>query len=157
MTTGITLRPATNLDYDWLRRLHHATMRESVEHIWGWDEAEQDEYFRAHFDPSRLQIIVLEGQDVGAVEVERRPDAIVLANIQIVPESQNRGIGSALIRDLQRQAQSVGVPVTLQVNRVNRAREAYERLGFVQTGETETHYLMRWTPSHSARSGDESS
>ena len=36
-------------------------------------------------------------------------------------------------------------PVTLQVLRANpRARALYERLGFVATGETAEHVLLRW-------------
>jgi ribosomal protein S18 acetylase RimI-like enzyme len=43
------------------------------------------------------------------------------------------------------EARARGVPVRLRVLKVNaRARAFYERLGFVQTGETETHTLMEW-------------
>ena len=138
------LRRASEADHDWLRRLHHAAMRGSVEQIWGWDEAEQDKYFRERFDPARLQIFQVDGRNAGVLEVEERPDEIYLADIQISPEMQGRGIGSAVIRDLQRRAAARGVPLALQVNRANRARALYERLGFAMTGEMETHYHMRW-------------
>jgi predicted GNAT family acetyltransferase len=35
--------------------------------------------------------------------------------------------------------------VRLQVLRKNRAHHLYERLGFVQTGQTDTHILMEKT------------
>jgi GNAT superfamily N-acetyltransferase len=142
-----TLRPASGTDYAWLRRLHHAAMRELVERVWGWDEAFQDAYFREHFDPSGRQIVQVAGVDVGVIKVLHQGDELFLAEIQIMPAHQGHGLGSALIRDLQDRARLEGLPVGLQVTRANRARVLYERLGFVITGETATHYLMRWTPN----------
>lgn len=138
-----TLHPATDSDYDFLFALHTATMRPTVAQIWGWDEARQAALFRERFSPAVRQIIVFEGRDVGVLEVEERPGEVFLANIEIAPEQQGRGLGAAIIADLLRDAAARGLPVTLQVNRVNPARRLYERLGFVETGRTETHYLMR--------------
>ena len=66
-----------------------------------------------------------------------------MRTIEILPEYQNRGVGSAVIRDVLAQAQAEGLPVGLQVLKVNPARRLYERLGFNVVGETATHYLMR--------------
>ncbi len=41
------------------------------------------------------------------------------------------------------QARAEGVPVALQVLKVNPARHLYERLGFSVVGETAMHCLMR--------------
>lgn len=140
------LRPATAEDRDFLYRLHVATMKPTVSQIWGWDDAVQAAYFRDRFDPSVRQVIVMDGRDVGVVEVERRPAEVFLSNIEIAPEYQGRGLGAAIIKDLLAEAHGRGLPVTLQVNRVNRARRLYERLGFVETGRSETHYRMRAMP-----------
>lgn len=120
-------------------------MRPSVEEIYGWDEAWQEHYFQEHFDLAKRQIIRYGGVDVGVFSVEEQEDSLFLALIALLPQYQCRGIGTTLIRRLQRRAKEDGVPVTLQVLRVNRARALYERLGFVLTGETETHYRMRWS------------
>jgi RimJ/RimL family protein N-acetyltransferase len=41
------------------------------------------------------------------------------------------------------EARQLGLPLRLQVMKVNpRARTFYERLGFIHTGETDTHILM---------------
>ena len=141
-----SLRPVIDADYEFLARLHEATMKETVSQIWGWDDERQAAYFREHWNTANRRVIVVDGLDAGVLEVERRPDAIWLANIEIAPEYQGRGLGSAIIRDLLTEARARGVPLTLQVNRVNRARALYERLGFVETGRTETHYLMAAEP-----------
>lgn len=138
-----TLRPATAADYAFLRALHRATMRDYVDQTWGWDEASQAARFEETFDPARQQIIVAAGEDIGVLIVERRPDALFLAEIAIHPTRQGRGLGTAVIADILADARRHGLPVALQVLRVNPARRLYERLGFAITGETATHHLMR--------------
>jgi len=142
-TPSYTLRPATDDDYVFLETLHTATMRDVVTQVWGWDAAEQQALFRRDFDPTRSQIVVVDGADAGVIAIEKRDDEWFLANIQIALEYQSRGLGARLIGAILGEASAVGVPVTLQVFRVNRARHLYERLGFVVTGSTETHFLMR--------------
>jgi GNAT superfamily N-acetyltransferase len=102
-----TLRPATEADHDWLRWLHHATMRASVEPIWGWDQARQDAYFDEHFDPTRCQIVRSSGRDVGVIEVDWSQADVFLANVQVAPDCQGSGLGTQLIRDLQAQARLI--------------------------------------------------
>jgi ribosomal protein S18 acetylase RimI-like enzyme len=142
----ISLRPATRDDYDFLWWLHRATMKPYVEKTWGWDEQWQARYFRDHFDPNTREIIEGDGEPIGCISVERRNDRISLGVIEIAPDHQNQGIGTKLIQTLCNEADARGVPVELQVLKVNPARSLYERLGFGVVGETETHYLMMWLP-----------
>jgi GNAT superfamily N-acetyltransferase len=140
-------RPFRPDDYDFLRALHRATMRPYVEPIWGWDEDVQKHYFDAHFDPATIEIISVEGQDIGAVTIERQEDCLFLSNIHLLPEFQGRGIGTAIIKEMLERAAVVHRPAALRVLKNNPARRLYERLGFQIAGETETHYLMRAEPS----------
>ena len=137
------LRPATSADYPFLYALHVATMKPYVTQVWGWDEAAQAERFREHFDPSRLRLVVVDDQPIGMLEVEERSSELYLANLRILPRFQGQGWGTRLLGDLLRHAQDVGVPLTLQVLRVNQgARQLYERLGLRVMEETPTHYRM---------------
>lgn len=149
-----TLRPATEADYAALYELHVASMGEYVERTWGWDDALQARWFRERFDRARPQIIVVEGQTAGSVTVHRRPDEIYLDNIEITPRFQNRGLGTAILRNLMREASDRGVPLRLRVLKVNPARRLYERLAFTITGEIEHHYYMALTPA-ATRPADE--
>jgi tRNA(Arg) A34 adenosine deaminase TadA/ribosomal protein S18 acetylase RimI-like enzyme len=143
----ITLRAAATDDADFLYRLHRAAMQNYVAQTWGqWDEAWQAQYFQQHFDPSACQIIVLHGQDVGVLSVLRRVTDIFLVSIELLPACQGQGIGTHLIRTLMDEAHQQGVPLTLQVLKVNPARRLYERLGFSISGETPTHYQMSVPP-----------
>ena len=146
----VSLRPAAESDYDFLWWLHGATMRTYVDAIWGWDEAFQRQFFQDHFDPARIEIVERAGEAAGYISVERGEDVIFLGAIEIAPDFQGQGIGTGLIRDLQDEAGRWGVPLKLRVLQGNPARRLYERLGFVATGETETHIMMNWLPQSMA-------
>ena len=139
----LKLRNATAQDREFLYRLKRATLKAYVEQTWGWDEGWQRAHFERTFDPARLQIILLEGEEIGVMLVEQRDEEICLGVIEILPAYQGRGMGTELIRGVLTEALDNGKPVTLQVLKVNPARRLYERLGFAVVGETETHYLMR--------------
>jgi ribosomal protein S18 acetylase RimI-like enzyme len=142
-----TLRPATAADYTFLYQLHVATMKPSVIQVWGWDEELQAGRFRQHFDPGHLRIVIVDGQEIGVLEVEERPSERFLANLRILPAFQGQGWGTCILHDLLIQAHEAGVPMTLQVLKVNHAaRRLYERLGFYVTEETSTHYRMSTQP-----------
>ena len=143
------LRPAQESDYEWLWELKRWTMRSYVEQTWGlWDDALQEEFFRENFSSETVQIISVDGHDAGLLNVERDKGEIFLANLQIHPSFQNRGLGSAVLRELLESASALKLSVRLQVLRVNvGAAKLYLRFGFISYNETSTHLLMRWQPS----------
>jgi ribosomal protein S18 acetylase RimI-like enzyme len=139
------LRAATPADAQFLFALHRATMREVIEGTWGpWNEAWQRAHFASRFHPPGVSVITAEGRDVGTLWLDRGPAEIYVVEIQVAPEMQGRGIGSAVLRRVLAEGAASARPVTLQVLRVNvRARRLYERLGFAMTGEADPHVLMR--------------
>jgi ribosomal protein S18 acetylase RimI-like enzyme len=135
----IQRRHATLEDDDFLYQLHKAAMQAYISVTWGWDEIWQQNYFREHFDPTRRDILQVDGVDIGVVSIERREDAYYLALIEILPAYQGQGIGTAVIRDFIQQAIEANLPATLHVLKTNEpARRLYERLGFEITA-VETH------------------
>jgi len=145
--TDLTLRKATQQDFDFLYHLNRATMKEYVEQTWGWDEVWQQRYFRQHFDPAVRQIITFQGRDVGVLSVAEGEAEVFLDTVEVLPEYQGRGIGTCIINSVLTEAHRKDKPVVLQVLKVNPARRLYERLGFSVTGETSTHYLMKAIPT----------
>jgi ribosomal protein S18 acetylase RimI-like enzyme len=148
MKSKVTLRPAVSADYDFLYDLHRQTLKRAIQETWGWDEAWQRAHFQQHFDLTGKNIIQQNGRDIGCLKVLDEGDHIFLSYIAITPEFQNRGIGTRLIREVLAKGGRSGKPVTLKVLKNNPARVLYERLGFVITKSTDTHYLMEAEPSH---------
>ncbi len=142
MTEAIpyAFRLATAADADFVYRLNELTMRSYVEQTWGaWDEDFQRTFFKEHFRPDENEVIVSDNEAIGVRSIIRRPDYLFVANIQLLPEWQGRGIGRAILERLLEKEPRV----ELEVQKVNPARRLYERLGFVIFGETETHYQLR--------------
>ena len=139
----ILLRAASKSDLEFLYRLHQAAMHAYVVKTWGeWDEAWQHKYFAEHFDPDHCEIIVADFKDIGVISVIRAETEIFLKYVELFPEYQRQGIGTKLLQSLCAEAKRKALPLTLQVLKVNPARGLYERLGFLITGETGTHYRM---------------
>ena len=140
------LRPAVAADYDFIYRLNKECFREFVTQIWGWDESLQADLFRKGFHPELTDIIACDSHDVGFFSVERRTDEIFLRSIVITADYQGQGIGGSLVRTLIGEATAAHFPITLQVLKPNPVTPFYEHFGFRITGQTETHFLMKWTP-----------
>lgn len=145
MENIITTRNATQNDYEFLYALNSKAMREYVQATWGWDETWQQNYFKEHFRPEANKIIMLNLEDVGRIEFFNEANAVRVSNIQILPEYQNKGIGSAIMLKIIQQAQDRKQCVTLQVLKVNPARRFYERLGFFVEDEDDVHFKMKRT------------
>ena len=145
--TTISTRPATEADTAFARSVHHEAYREVVERQFGgWDTAAQDRFFAADWQPAQMEVIVVDDVPCGYWAVEERAGDVHLRELVIHPNHQGRGIGSALLRRLQRRAADRGVPILLGTLLGNRAIALYERLGFQRTDRTETHVLMAWHP-----------
>jgi ribosomal protein S18 acetylase RimI-like enzyme len=139
----ISLRPATEADKEFLYDLHRSTMHRYIDETWGWDEDWQRNEFESRFRKASQQVILANGPAVGMLEIEYRPDELFIANIQVRPSAQRRGIGSLIINELVAQGRRTNQPVTLQVLEVNHdALRLYERLGFVITARTPPHIQM---------------
>ncbi|MBI5724215.1 MAG: GNAT family N-acetyltransferase [Planctomycetes bacterium] len=142
----LSLSSATQEDKEFCRRVHHAAYRDVVVRQFGaWDEPLQNMFFEKKWAPADLDMIQVNGKSAGCICRKVLPDHIWIEEIQLMPEFQERGIGSEIIKRQLNGAIRRGIPVRLQVLKANdRARELYKRLGFQLTGESEHHFLMEW-------------
>jgi len=138
--TVIALRPATRTDSEFCFQLHKAAMGDYVAANWGWDDKTQRDHHARAFDadPRRWQIISANGTDIGALQVERRPEEIYLGRIEIHPDQQGRGFGTRLIRALIDEAAQQDQDLVLEVLGNNeRAQALYRRLGLAEVARTD--------------------
>jgi ribosomal protein S18 acetylase RimI-like enzyme len=123
------VRPATSEDSEFCYTLHQLALGPVIAEVFGdWDDSVQRAFHRAWSDPHRLRIIQdPAGERIGVLDVQDQTDHIYLARIEVLPEYQNRGVGTALLRDLLTDRR----PIRLHVFTANtRACQLYERLGF---------------------------
>jgi ribosomal protein S18 acetylase RimI-like enzyme len=148
----ITLRDCREDDRAFVWEVRRQALREYVAALWGWDEDAQRAKFEQRFTPAGHQIIVAGGRDVGLLQVVDDGTHLVVGKIELLPEFQRQGIGTVLMTRILGEARSRDIPVRLQVLRTNTpARRLYERLGFVVSGETESHVQMEFEAPHGPR------
>jgi len=68
-------------------------------------------------------------------------------DIALLPEYRGRGVGGALLADLMAEASAGAIPLTIHVERFNRALRLYERLGFVPVADKGVYLLLQWSPT----------
>lgn len=138
------LRPVTPDDWEFWRSLHHVAERDTIVRQFGpWDEALQDEFAREAFDDTGGERFVVDGVDAGWWHLKTQGGDFYLHQL-ILPDFQKRGIGRALLTALIDRAKTEGRGLMLQTLLQNTARQLYEKMGFVVTGQGVTHWLMRW-------------
>jgi ribosomal protein S18 acetylase RimI-like enzyme len=116
----------------------------TVELLGWWNESGQQSVVEVALKHEGTSIIVVDGLDAGWLHVIESADSIYLGQLYLAPSLQNRGIGTAIVRELRDKATQAGKAVTLDVMKNNRARSLYERLGFGVVGESEYKLKMRW-------------
>ena len=150
------LRPATDADYDFMRRLYHSTREEEMRHFPLDDSqkrafldqqfAAQFQHYAQHYPTCERNIIEKNGEPAGRLWIDEWRDQIRLVDIALMPEHRGTGIGTKLVRDVLARGAAADKPVTIHVEAFNPALRLYERLGFVKVDTNGLYYLMRWTP-----------
>jgi ribosomal protein S18 acetylase RimI-like enzyme len=102
------------------------------------------EQARGEIADSVTYVICSDGQRIGRLRVVRVDEYIEIAGLQVHPDWQGRGIGTAVINEIFAESDRTGVPVELDVAKNNPdAERLYVRLGFRRIAEKEHDYRMR--------------
>lgn len=153
---SVTFRPATNTDKDFMLELYQSSRGDDLREL-GWEESRiseflkfqhqaQEQFHKTDYQDTTDEVVMVEGQAAGRLIVQRLEHEIRCVDLAIVPAHRSAGLGTFLIRRLQSEARQVKRPLRLQVIRFSRAVNLFERLGFVRTSETGTHFQMEWRP-----------
>ena len=141
--TEVSLRQATAADGEFAYQTKRAAFRVYVDAVWGWDETEQRRLHEERFTAQESRVIQASGADVGILALDRRADCLKVNQLFLLPEYQNRGLGTACMMQVIADAREAGLPVRLRVLKANpRAAAFYRRLGFREIGDIDTHVLM---------------
>ena len=146
----ISLRQAKSDDLNFLFGVSTEAMRPVVETLnpdKAFDEQEERSKYEEKFKPENIEVIQYDGQDVGRLRVVKSEDSIYIGGIQILPEFQDKGIGTSILTDLVEESEKTGLPIVLEVHDVNeKAIGFYKKLGFVEGEKVKDQTVMRYVP-----------
>lgn len=143
----ISKRQATNADTEFARSTHHAAYHDVIIRQFGnFDEKMQDDFFAKSWKPETHEILINNATDIGYYSVERSPEIIFLSELVLLPSTQGKGIGTKILEELVQESKAKNIPVKLQVLKENQAQHLYRKLGFKDTGITDTHIQMEFLP-----------
>ncbi|ESP92431.1 MULTISPECIES: GNAT family N-acetyltransferase [Pseudoalteromonas] len=135
----ITLQPATESDKPYLLSLRKQTMTEHLERqgIFLCHEAHISR-LEEHLQGSK--IVFINRDKVGCLKYRANDERLEIMQLQIAPQHQNRGFGTAILQCLL--AQYAHTPAYLTVLKGNPAVRLYQQLGFSIYFEDEFEYEM---------------
>lgn len=155
----ITARRIADHDLGFLRGLYASTRAGEMAAM-GWPEEAQrlflarqfelqHRHYQVHFPGAEFLLLLSQGQPIGRLYWHAGGDGgpATLVEISLLPAHRGRGVGSALLSVLARQADLEGRPISLHVDPANPARRLYERSGFIPLA-SQGGYLRMMRPPH---------
>ncbi|RYZ06844.1 MAG: N-acetyltransferase [Myxococcales bacterium] len=121
-------------------------MRESLTALGRFDPARARQRFASSFEPVSTRLIVVGGRRVGFVVVKPQAEGLLLDHLYLSPGAQNRGLGSAVLRQILTEADDRGQALLVGALRTSRANRFYERHGFALVGEGDWDLYYRREP-----------
>lgn len=153
----VTLRPITEEDLGFLLHVYGSTREEELALATDWTPEQKAEFvqmqfaaqhtqYREAFHDGRFDIVLVDGAPAGRLYVHPREAEIRLVDIALLPDFRGRGIGTLLLRDLFAEAEAACKPLTIHVEKFNKALRLYQRLGFRPIADRGVYFLMEWRP-----------
>jgi ribosomal protein S18 acetylase RimI-like enzyme len=137
------LEKATINDSGFFYQVKKTVLKSYIEQIWGWDEDFQIQFHQQNFHVDETCIIKINEIAVGTVEIKEDEYKIFISSLYLLPQYQNKGIGSSIIQQLIAKATKENKRVELEVLKINtEAQKLYKKLGFVLTERDDTKYFM---------------
>ena len=153
---AITLRPETAADLAVLFALYAGTRKQELD-LTGWDQATRQTFlqmqfhaqgigYRQSFPRAEFSMILWSQTPVGRVVINRAESEMLIVDLVLLPEFQNRGLGTRLMKTWLQEASQANRAVRLHVLRGCRSGRFYERLGFRQIEALPFHDYLEWRP-----------
>src|SRR5690242_2078390 len=151
----LELRAVSEPDNPFLLALYMSTREEELAQA-EWQEGQKEMFVRWQFELQRREyderfpdatykLIVVDGQPAGRIWVGADQAQIRLLDIALLPDFQNRGVGTILLHRLMDDARQRGKALRHMVFMLNdNAKRFYERLGFVSIEDLGAYQHMEW-------------
>lgn len=151
---GFVLRPETEADMAFLRRLYASTRAAELA-LTDWSDAQklaftdsqfdhQRRHYRTYYPQTEWCVLEHDGAPAGRLYLHRGPRVFEVIDIALLPSWCGRGIGTALMQAVCALARARGRTVIIYVEKFNPALRLYRRLGFCEAGDEGAYWRMRW-------------
>ncbi len=149
------LRPVGPEDESFLLALYAGTRADELD-LAQWQEGQREQFVKWQFDMQRREyearfpeaeydVILVDDERAGRIWIGEDEEQIRLLDIAILPQFQNRGLGTLLLKRLIDEARLAGKPLRHMVFVLNNsAHRFYERLGFVIIEDHGAYKHMEW-------------
>src|SRR5438105_9620513 len=154
----LTLRAITGDEDEFLLKVYETTRADELAQVeWEagkreafvrWKVQLQRQEYQTRFPDAEYNIILIDGTPAGRIWIGRDERQIRLLDIALLPEFQNRGAGTALMKSLIEESRRINKPLRHMVFMLNAdAHRFYERLGFVVIEDLGAYRHMEWKQS----------
>ena len=151
----LALRPVTSNDDEFLLSVYHSTRAEELaqatwqpgqlEAFVKWQFEMQRAEYQARYPDAEYDLILVDDRPAGRIWIGRDAEQIRLLDIAVLPEFQNRGVGTLLLRWLIEESKTADKALRHMVFVMNNdAHRFYERLGFAVIEEFGAYKHMEW-------------
>ena len=136
-----TLRECTFDDIDFIFELKKLCLKWYIDIVYGWDDEIQ--YVKTSNELNRnidyMKIICIDNISVGVTTFSEEDGCYRVGLTMIHPDYQNKGIGSAVIKDYIKLAEKDNKKIIIKTYKDNPAQNLYKRLGFKVYHEDSIH------------------
>ncbi len=158
---GVSLRPVRGDDHAFLFEVYASSRAEELAQVpWNQEEKQsflksqfeaQKNHYNKHFSDADFNIVLVQGNCAGRLYLGRWEEEIRIIDIALLPDFRGKGIGGLLLGEILEEARQANKCVRIHVEKQNRAKNLYSRLGFQVLSDNGVYEFMEWDPE---RGGD---
>ena len=142
----IKLIPADETDKEFSYQVKKAAEGEYITLMFGWDENVQRDFHAKDWQRRKPDIIIYDGRPIGTIATSDGEDCVEIGQFFILPDYQNKGIGTHLLKSILDKADQSGKNVTLRFLKNNPVKSLYIRNSFRVIHTDEILYFMERKP-----------
>lgn len=128
---------------------------------WGWSNPQallflssqydiQQRSYKQQFRNLKTYMMFQAEQPIGVIQLDEQTGSIRIVNLIITSNMQGLGIGTSVLRFLQRNAGQQHKSIDLSVENTNHAKQWYIHLGFAEVSVQDWNSSMSWYPEQLA-------
>ena len=148
----IKLIPPDETHKEFSYQVKKAAEGEYIALMFGWDEKIQRGFHAKAWQRQKPDIITYEGKPIGTIATIESEDCVEIGQFFILPDYQNKGIGTHLLKSILDKADLLSKNVKLCFLKNNPAKSLYLRNGFQVVHTDESLLYMERNPCGSDNS-----